>query len=460
MQRDNDSWENFLEYKQSKEEHEDQLKEARHVSDDKGKEETTSSNKQQNRQTEEVRETGAPLGKSDGAQERVKVPVAEKKKPLAEVQVPMGGNVALRHTAPAHATNQKGQKDNLRNSAPGDVSREQRLAMGSASQVSLGSDELGKAERAPTLQEEQLRYVLGGEEALVVGGTSGIGLAIARELASYGCFVTVMGRREIPKKSKKIAQAADAAPLSKRERLLQLREEGIEAHIRAVQVDLRTVAAQKKAVADLPLEDVVQRLNLVVFSIGTRAAPGERLDNGNGVEMELAVSYVSRRVILDALLERGLPSTCRVFVLNECGKETSRVDPADLNGERAYRWKRQHEATVACNDALVLGARQRHPQLRIWGLNPGVVDTDLRNAQYRTEFSKKLMKGIVYSHAKTPEFYAARAVHLLGNSGLAKNVFAWDSRARPVEPSKFLKKAGVVDQIWEATDKLIQKSSN
>jgi hypothetical protein len=50
----------------------------------------------------------------------------------------------------------------------------------------------------------------------------------------------------------------------------------------------------------------------------------------------------------------------------------------DFNGGRIYHPAVQRANANIANDVLILGMRERHPELKIWGLNPGFVDTDIR----------------------------------------------------------------------------------
>ncbi len=114
-----------------------------------------------------------------------------------ETEPAMGGRVALRQTAPAVGKGGLGGRRgiDLRASAPA-ARGEYGLATGASQQVLEGMEST-VSERAVKLPDEQIRYTVGGEDVLVVGGTAGIGLAIAKMLAAYGAFVTVVGRRAI-----------------------------------------------------------------------------------------------------------------------------------------------------------------------------------------------------------------------------------------------------------------------
>ena len=153
--------------------------------------------------------------------------------------------------------------------------------------------EAAASSKAARLSDEQIRYVVGGEEILIVGGTAGIGLALAKKLREFGASVTVVGRRKLE-----------------------------EPKIKCIQADLSTIKGQRSFADTVPN---VSDISLVVFSVGIFPAPS-RQDNGEGVELSLSVSYFARRVILQRLLERGLSKkNCRIFVLGSCGEQSKKV---------------------------------------------------------------------------------------------------------------------------------------
>ncbi|WP_254558670.1 hypothetical protein, partial [Salmonella enterica] len=79
----------------------------------------------------------------------------------------------------------------------------------------------------------------------------------------------------------------------------------------------------------------------------------------------------------------------------------------DFDGARAYDAMRVHMNTVAGNEALVLDAAQRYPHAAFFGLNPGLVKTDIR-ANYLGEGSLKhrVIEGLLGLFTPTPETYA------------------------------------------------------
>jgi hypothetical protein len=153
-----------------------------------------------------------------------------------------------------------------------------------------------------------------GKRVLVVGGTKGLGLALATKLAKEGADVTVAGRTR---------PAGD---------------------LKFLPADLQKVKDQKKFAESIDAKS----LDLLVFTQGILAPP-TRQDNGEGIELDLAVSYISRKVILDTLREKGLKA--RVFVMGFPGEDQG-VD--DFNGLKNYAVWAQHMVRAIWAFSLLL----------------------------------------------------------------------------------------------------------
>ena len=70
--------------------------------------------------------------------------------------------------------------------------------------------------------------------------------------------------------------------------------------------------------------------------------------------------------------------------------------------------------TVAANEALVLDAVQRYPHARFFGLNPGLIKTNIRaNLLGPGTIKHRLVEALIGLLTISPDEYAARTVPLL-----------------------------------------------
>jgi NAD(P)-dependent dehydrogenase (short-subunit alcohol dehydrogenase family) len=273
----------------------------------------------------------------------------------------------------------------------------------------------------PSQEFEPVASSVRGKKALIVGGTKGLGLAIARKLAQEGADVTVAGRSRPADKSLKFIPA-----------------------------DLQTVK-QQKAFAEFI--DDVKSLDLLLFTQGILAPP-TRQDNGEGIELDLAVSYISRRVILDELREKGLRA--RVFVMGFPGEDQG-ID--DFNGLNNYKVWPQHMNTVTANEALTVAYRKKFPDIEIYGLNPGLVKTDIRGNIYSgfLKYLEPVLEGLIGLLFPDPDEYAASVWPVISAAKLPRDVINYNARSEPLRVNPQLTDA-LVAKIWSDSDELIAKA--
>ncbi len=220
---------------------------------------------------------------------------------------------------------------------------------------------------------------LSGKCVLVVGGTDGLGRAVARLVAQAGAEVTVVGRtfrdQDVPR-------------------------------IRFVKADLSSMREATRVGTELDAA-----ADVVLLTTGIIAAP-QREVTAEGIERDMAISTLSRHAILRGLAPRLRPGA-RVFVMGFPGAGNL-GDPNDMNAEQGYAAMAVHMNSVAGNEAIVLDGKQRYPHVGFFGLNPGLVKTSIRaNLLGAGSLKHRLIEGMIGLFTPTPEGYAKRVVPLL-----------------------------------------------
>ncbi|MEU0966808.1 SDR family NAD(P)-dependent oxidoreductase [Streptomyces sp. NPDC005917] len=276
------------------------------------------------------------------------------------------------------------------------------------------------------------RLDLSGRRLTVVGGTNGLGQAVARQALARGAEVTVVGRtfRDTP-------------------------AEGLT----FVKSDLASMREADRLGRELPVESD----DVVLFTLGTFAAK-TREETVEHLERDIAVSYLSRFAVLRGLAPRlgtarphGSPQP-RVFVMGAPGAGNT-GDPDDLNAEKDYSGMRAHVNTVAANEALVLGGEHTLPGPAYFGLNPGVIKTGIR-ANYLGDGSltHRLAEALIGLLSQSPDTYAKRIVPLLFASDLnGRSGTMFNNKARPILPSKQMDKDRVA-RFASASDVLLRRA--
>jgi NAD(P)-dependent dehydrogenase (short-subunit alcohol dehydrogenase family) len=291
----------------------------------------------------------------------------------------------------------------------------------------------GVTDRSVTVRPIPVEQLdLSSSKLAVVGGTNGLGRAIAQQALARGAEVTVVGRtfRDDP-----------AARLS------------------FVPADLSSMKEAVRVGRELPAES----FDVVLFTTGIIAAK-TREETPELVERDVAISYLSRLAILQGLSPRlgsarpnGAPRP-RVFVMGSPG--TGAIgNPDDLNSEKNYRSMTAHDNTLAGNEMLVLGAKDRFPGPAFFGLGPYLVKTGIRsNLLGDGSLTHKLVETVVGIFMQSPKTYAKRMVPLLfapdleGRTGLM-----FGHKAQPILPTQGLDSA-YIDRYLSASEALLRRA--
>lgn len=269
----------------------------------------------------------------------------------------------------------------------------------------------------------------------VIGGTGGLGRAISRVLASSGARVTVVGQT--------------------------FRDEGV-AGLEFVKADLSSMREAERVARALPAE----QLDLVVFTTGIFAAPTREV-TAEGLERDMAVSYLNRLVVLREIVTRlGTSRTGerpklkpRVFVMGFPGTGQAGT-LGDLNSEASYVAMKVHMNTVAGNEMLVLDAADKHPHATFFGLNPGLIKTNIRDNYFgKASLKSRVVESIIGLFTPTPETYAERITPLLVSPDIEAHSGAmFDQKGNAVEPSPGLADRTHVARFLAESEALIGRA--
>jgi len=165
-------------------------------------------------------------------------------------------------------------------------------------------------------------------------------------------------------------------------------------------------------------------LDMLIFTTGIFAAP-ERQVTAEGLERDMAVSFLSRMTILKRMAD-GIGASradCtfkpRVFVMGYPGTGQIGTDLDDLNAERAYKSFAVNMNTVAGNEMLVLESGKKYPHLNVYGLNPGLIKTSIRDNFFgKGSLKSKVAESLIGFFTPTADEYAERMLPMMVSAGI------------------------------------------
>jgi NAD(P)-dependent dehydrogenase (short-subunit alcohol dehydrogenase family) len=275
---------------------------------------------------------------------------------------------------------------------------------------------------------------LSSKRLLVIGGTNGLGRAIAEVAMARGADVAVVGRT--------FRKFTEGQP-------------------KFVRADLSLMADAARLGEDLAVEDI----DVALFTAGIIAAKA-REETAEGIERDMAVSFLNRVAILKGLSGRlgiarpaGAPQA-RVFVMGSPGSGQL-GNPDDFNSEELqYKALVAHANTIAGNEALALGANGMFPGPAYFGLGPGLIKTGIRENWMGRDGGPgyRLFEGAVGLFLQSPDQYARRVVPLLFTPELnGRTGILFNRKARPTSPSKGFD-AAYVGRVMSATTQLLNRA--
>jgi hypothetical protein len=223
----------------------------------------------------------------------------------------------------------------------------------------------------------------------------------------------------------------------------------------------------KDLVGDL---DGLKSFDIIVFSSGI-IAHQEKQVTEEGIELDLAVSFLSRLAFIKKLFESGKFASKRgdssvkprVFIIGYPGKDLA-CDLDDFNSQKNYSPMTAHSRTVAGNEALVEYTSRLNRNINVFGVNPGLIQTGIRENLIGKTDTSYLAWGIESTLGlltQSAQQYAENyLVHFLLSpayeNGKCNTLFANDGSELAPSPSLTVK---VRVRLMQESEDLLEKAS-
>ena len=268
---------------------------------------------------------------------------------------------------------------------------------------------------------------------MIFGGTGGIGRALAQAFTSKGAQVTVVGRNFYDQEN---------------------------LNIRFIKADLSSLKVAKKISQELPAESI----DIIIFTTGIFTGR-KRLVSEENIELDIAVSYLSRFVILRDIVGRIGKNNKkenvkpRIFIMGFPGGEREAGSIDDFNSEKSYNWYAAHMNGVVGNEALVLDSAVRYPSVNFYGLNPGIIKSNIMSVLLGDGLIKRVNQSFTGLLFQSAEKYAENLLPLLVSPDIESNSgFMFGRYGDPIYPNPKLMDNTYLKKIIDESEKLVKRA--
>jgi len=275
-----------------------------------------------------------------------------------------------------------------------------------------------------------------GKTAVVTGANSGLGLAIARELARAGAGV-VMACRTVAKGEQATAQVGPGA--------------------RVEQLDLASLQSVREF-AERLADD---RIDLLINNAGVMAPP--RRLTADGFESQLGTNHLGHYALTGLLLAKLLAAPApRVVTMSSGAHRVGRINFDDLHGERRYNnWLAYGQSKLA--NLLFAFELQRRAEGKLESLaaHPGYAATNLQfagPARWYERLGGQIGNVVIAQNADMgalPALYAATVADVPGGSYVGPDGFM-ELRGHPhlVTAAGKAYDPQLAKRLWEVSEEL------
>ena len=279
---------------------------------------------------------------------------------------------------------------------------------------------------------------LQGKTILVTGGTNGIGLVTARELAKMGAQVTIVGRSA--EKCAAVAREIEAAA-------------GAEVEI--IVGDLSVMAGVRQVAA--AFREKHSRLHVLVNNAGGMFT--RRVLTADGLEYTFALNHINYFLMTDLLLDllkASAPS--RIINVSSIAHENAKIDFDNLQGQKRFIGLEAYGQSKLANLLFTyeLARRLEGTGVTANALHPGVVATGFARNNGPIYNVGTWIAGQLFF--RSPERGAQTSIYLASSPEVERlsGKYFVDCKAVPSRPQSYDRAAA--ERLWQVSMELTEKA--
>ncbi|HEY5269244.1 MAG TPA: SDR family oxidoreductase [Anaerolineales bacterium] len=278
---------------------------------------------------------------------------------------------------------------------------------------------------------------MNGKTVLVTGGTNGIGLVTALELARMGSQVTIVSRN-----AEKCAAVAEAIKTETGNR------------VEFIVADLSALAGIMQAAAGFKQRH--PQLHVLVNNAGGFFA--KRILTSDGFEMTFALNHLNYFLLTNLLLDMLKASTpARVVNVSSGLHVNTSLDFGNLQGEIKYSGWEAYARSKFCNILFTyeLARRLEGTGITVNALHPGYVATNLaaNNGLLFGTFAKLSAR----LFGRKPEEGAQTSIYLAASPDVEGVTGKYFADCQPVKSSPFSYDEELAKKLWQVSLELTGK---
>jgi NAD(P)-dependent dehydrogenase (short-subunit alcohol dehydrogenase family) len=281
---------------------------------------------------------------------------------------------------------------------------------------------------------------LRAKTALLVGATSGIGEALAHQLAASGAMLIIAGRDP-----GKLTWLADTL-VSK-----------ASAPVHAVRVDLADLGSIAAAAKEI--HERVAAIDMLIANAGVLYMGSERQLTRDGFELTMGVNHLGNAALILAVqdLVRSAAPSRIVVVASEAHRRAGDAPLDDLMGEISFSGLRAYSRSKLANIlfARELARRLQPAGVTVYAAHPGVVDTPILDAFARTRFDRAGLR-LARLLFLPPERAARGILRVAADPTLQEPSGSYFELGKPNRGSGLSNDPMLGRQLWELTERLLK----